>query len=710
VLALAAAASISLAVTAAPAGAVVVTEVPGSTVGLQPRSAPPALVEESTPGEPAEFGNPSGNPVLHANATVAIYWDPTDRYHGDWQHVIDTFLRSVGAESGALVNVFAVDSQYTDRSNQPASYRSTFRGAYTDTDAYPEPGCVDPKPLEAADRITCLTDKQVQEELTSFISQHSLAKGMGTIYYLLTPPGVTVCLDGGGAGGHCSDYVGVPGESSYEHSFCSYHADISPTNPTQGDANTILYGMIPWTAGGLGDSHLGPEDQQRRAFDCQDGGFDPSSLPLPEKKESPKTKNAKEEEEFNEKNLEEKEAQVRKEELEGPHQEEPNQIGRGPDGGYDTGLADLIINQIAVEQQNIVTDPLLDAWQDSVRNEATDECRNRFALTTGGGSAANEQTGAGTLSNQSLHGNSYYLNDAFNLAALRLGYPGVACLTGVTLVPQFTAPTPVNAGETVAFDGMESTISLNAGISFSSGGAPQPNYATYLWNFGDGTPGLSGYAPGAPACSAPWLSPCAASAFHSYTYGGTYEVTLTVTDVGGNSASVTHPVTIVGPAAPSPGGGSGASGAGAGAGTGSTGSTGASGGAAAGSITPTVTAAVSSHSLRTVLRRGLVVRYSVSERVTGHFDVLLARSLARRLGLHGLTATGLATGTPPQVVIGKAILVTTAGGRNTATIQFSKATASRLRRLHGVSLMLRLIVRNASTRSATVITTVTLTR
>src|SRR5207244_12264176 len=65
------------------------------------------------------------------------------------------------------------------------------------------------------------------------------------------------------------------------------------------------------------------------------------------------------------------------------------------------------------------------------------------------------------------------------------------------------------------------------------------------------------------------------------------------------------------------------------------------------------------------LRHGLVVRYSVSERVTGHFEVLLATSLARRLRLHGPNASGLATGTPPQTVIGKAFLVTAAGGRNT---------------------------------------------
>ncbi len=61
-------------------------------------------------------------------------------------------------------------------------------------------------------------------------------------------------------------------------------------------------------------------------------------------------------------------------------------------------------------------------------------------------------------------------------------------------------------------------------------------------------------SPAPPTCEAPWLSPCAASTFHSYQYGGTYSVTLTVTDVDGNKTSVTHEVTVVGPPPPAPAG------------------------------------------------------------------------------------------------------------------------------------------------------------
>jgi hypothetical protein len=715
-----------------PAGAIVTT-VESTSVGLQPRSTSlPLWVFEHPPGQ-VEFANPTGNPVVGASNTYAIYWDPTDHYHGDWQHVIDTFFKSMGAASGSLASVFAVDAQYTDAANHRALYKTTFEGAYTDTNSYPVSGCEDPHPLEAKDLIgpvveknhtpVCVTDKQIQQELEQFLVQHSLARGMGTIFYLLTPPGVTVCLDAGGPSGHCSDYK--PSEESYLNSFCSYHSDVSPTNPTSGDPNTILYGVIPWTAGGLADGHLTAKDELIPAYDCQDGGYDPSSKPI-EEPERKKEKTVKEEEELAEKSPAERAKQELKEYLEGPHQQEPNQAPcPTPDGYCDTGLADLIVNQISVEQQNIVTNPLLNAWHDLANSkEATDECRNFFAPVLGGSVSANEDTFAGALFNQSLGGNNYYLNTAFNLASQELPYPGIGCLTGIRLEPKFTAPHPVNANEVAGFDGMESDITLNAGVVFSPEGVPHTTYATYTWNFGDGSPPVSGYAAGAPSenspavspCVAPWESPCAASTFHTYQYGGTYTVTLTVTDVGGNTASFSEPTTVVGPSPPSssPSGGT------------------PSGGGAASTLAPLTTmaappaqtaapsptpapvlgAVVQSKSLKKAVRSGLSVRYTANEQVAGSIQVLLDATTAKRLGVHGATATGLPAGTPRSIVVGTAVLVTTRAGQGTIRVKFSARTAARLKHVRKLKVTLRLFARNASRQSpqtTTLLSTVVLT-
>jgi PKD domain len=718
-----------------------VEEVAGTKVGLQPREIARywegpvernGLGESESNAAAKSFNNNPNDadhpgPVMHSVATYAVYWDPQDYYHGDWQGLIDGFLANLESAGGQLNSVFAVDEQYVDATNKPTTSDSAFHGAYTDTNPYPETeNCADPRPwtfgvpLLMSSAPVCLTNKQIQAQLKTFISeQHGLPKGMGTIYYVMTPPGVTVCLDGGGSTGHCSEFEGTISEietdenekkekenhsetyvepsqyKSYKQSFCSYHSDVNPSGES-GGPETILYAVIPWIAGGTGDAHLAREDWFQ-SYDCQDGGFEPGIQPNGE--------------------LQEKESD--------PKEQEPNQLGteRGPDGSFDHGLADLIINQIAVEQQDTITDPLLNGWQDPVGNEVTDECRNSFFVTPGGSVTASPWTLAGTLFNQTYEGGSYYINDAFNLAALRLPYPAIPCLHEIALEPQFTAPSTANAGEIIGFDGMESNITLDSAYGFTSSGATKANYPTFTWNFGDGSPEVSGYAPGAPSknspesspCAEPWLTPCAASTFHSYQYGGTYNVTLTVKDVGGNVASITEPITIVGPSPPSPeptpGGGSSTSSPG-------TSSTGASSGTNTGSPpgqpakpaipAPVAVQAVSHTSVKKAIRKGLVVRYQVNEQVTGRFNVLLAAKLAKRIGLHLPLAHGLPAGTPPQEIVGHALLITTRGGRGTIKIKFGRVTGKRLRRLHRASLLLQLNLRNAAGGTTTVLSKIKL--
>ena len=621
--------------------------------------------------EPEKFDNAAENPVLHESAVYAIYWDPTYHYHNDWKALIDGFFQQLGGASGITSDVFAVDTQYTDSSNVPAYNRVGFRGAYTDTTPYPSSECEDPRALEEdkahkTGPLACLTSEQVAAQLDAFVSAHKLERGMKTVYYLLTPPGVTVCLDKGGPTGHCSDFEASEEEfetqnfttKSFTNSFCSYHADINPGGLPSGDGNTLLYGVIPWIAGGKEDGQLASADQTEAPY-CQDGGFDPTTSPI-----------------------EQHEAK--------PHEQEPNQAAcPSPDGFCDTGLADLEITQVASEQQDIVTDPLLNAWKDPAGNEATDECRNFFAPASG---TSNQQLGAG----------KYYLNDAFNLAALRLNYPGVPCLPGVRVEPKFTAPTPVSTGVVVGFDGGESDITLNAAIGFA-GAKDTNNYAKLTWNFGDETPEVTGYAPGSPACEAPWSSECAESVFHTYQYAGTYNVKLTVLDVGGNSTSVTQPITVVGLARPLSGG--------------SAGST--SGGSSGGKNPVTSTAVpaaqavakIARSSLHGALSKGLLVDYYVSEQVTGHFEVLLNSKLAHQLGITGAPAVGLPAGSQAEIVIGRALLVTLKGGHSATRIKFYPRVAKLLGHVKTLFLELRLVVHNAATQNpatTTVMTTVTL--
>jgi hypothetical protein len=597
-----------------------------------------------------------GGPVIPASVTYAIYWDPVGAFHSGWVNLIDRYLHDVGAASGSLGNIFSLNGQYTETGGVRASYESTFRGAYTDTQPYPANGCVEPN-----GQPVCLSDEQVRAELKRFIQANHLPTGIDVIYFLLTPPAVTVCTDNGGKG-NCSDSSaeraeeekGETGSPSATNGICGYHSVVEP-----GSASPIVYGVQPWIAGHAG--HVIPR-----------------SVPV---KTSPPTGAT----------LACQNGQVLVEPNQKPEKEKPE--------SFENGLADVIINGLSIEQDDIVVDPLLNGWYQNGSNaEQSDMCQQVFNPVSGEEIPKTpETTRALPISNETINGNPYYLQWALSSAGITSGKYTI-CWQGTELIPRFTATNPVNNSDIVAFDANESALSLDANIT---GLGPEEPYLapSYKWEFGDGTPAVSGIAE--------------ASVFHTYQYGGVYQVTLTVTDSGGNTASTSQVITVVGP--PPPGSGSGSPGTATPATPGS--SSGATGSGLGQGAQPTIpgpaaTQVVLTRSLAKILRKGLPVRYSVSEQVTGRFEVLLASAIARRAGIRGPLAAGLPKGSPPAVVIGKALLVTLKGGHNTVKIQFGKHTTERLRRLGKVTVTLRLIVRNAarSPQSTTVLSSVTLGR
>jgi len=666
------------------------------------------------------FENAGGHAVLNGTSIYVVYWDPENVFfeRHEWLTNLDHFFQDMGADSGDLDTALGMLGQYTDRSGDAARYHTVFKESWSDLSPYPTTGnCTDPKALEAGE-ITCLTDAQLREHLENFITAHGLPKGMGSIFYIVTPPGVTVCTNS--ASTSCSDFSASAGEeaseeaasTSYKNSFCSYHGAINPDEATLGDASTILYAVIPWSAGTQGATFVRAKGQASGKYlyakgeQCQDGGW---SFENGEVKREEPTEPSKEQEEIlkHEKGTgKEREALERKLRLEGPHNEEPNQVDKSESTGYAEGLTDLIENQIWIEQADTVTDPLLNAWQNSAHEEVANICQNDFGSVVygegespfEGSTVADEHTEAGTLSNERLTEHRYFLQDLWNL-----GEEG--CGGGVLLNPRFTLPNPVNTGEIIGMTGLESSPGVLAKINYKPNGEEAPrNYAMFTWNFGDGTV-VNGYAPDAPPCESPWSSPCTGSVAHTYTYGGEYPVTLTITDAIGDVASITHVLKVNGPAPPSAAEGSGTPAPSSSAPVVTAPAT------KPGPSAPSAKAVIASRSLRNALKKGLAVSYSVNEQVAGHFEVLLSQSLARKLKVGGAPATGLPAGTPPQLVIAKAVLVTTKGGGSTVHIKFSKKVAARLAKAHDVPLMLRLVVHNANSASpetATVLSAITL--
>lgn len=645
-----------------------VTEIEHQTYGIAPANATSVF----DPYHPLSYG---GGPVVHSSANYVLYWAPQTTptseypegtYSGEWQRIISGFFRDAALESSSegasTSNVFSVVTQYREGPTGAApAYDQSFRGAYTDRSPFP-------KEHNCALGAICLTTAQIRAQLVEYITANSLPTGLNPatgstpIYFVLTPPGVDVCAGEAGASSFCSEPKS-PTEPSLNQ-ICSYHSFVSP----EGKHQTILYAVLPWSAGNYGTAFASPLIS---GSDCQD-----STGVL----------------------------------------QEPNQIGLGPDGEYNAGLADVIVNQAADEQVAILTDPLFNGWRDTEgatgnTDEVPDKCRSDFLgglLPEPPGTSVEKHTEAGKSFNQAISGDHYYLNDEFTQAALYAYYPGVPCINRDNVAPRFTAQAKVGSQQQLTFNTTESDLDL--GI------------AKYNWSFGDGstaevncgarTP-TNGYTPEECTSSSEIGNPNpVASVVHQYAYGGTYEVTLTVIDDGGNKASFSETITVNGPPPPSPepspNGGSSTTSTQTNSSGASAGSTTTSGAAKPSLPAPVAAQAVSATTVGKATRKGLTVRYQVNEQVTGSFNVLLAASVAKRIDLHMPLAHGLPAGTPPQEIVGKALLITTRGGRGTIKIKFGPITGARLRRLHKVSLLLQLNLRNATGGTTTVLSKIAL--
>ncbi|HWY18634.1 MAG TPA: hypothetical protein VNY27_07985 [Solirubrobacteraceae bacterium] len=431
-LALALGAVIALLLTAAPAGAFISGE-----FGLQQRK--PVWVRHG----PLQYHN---GKVIHASDSYAIYWDPLELYNSEWMRLIDGYFRNVGAASGSLGNVFALNAQYGEAGygtgpaasalakEAHAASQSTFRGAYTATDSYPSSGnCTEPA------GVVCLTDQEIKTELQKVIKSGALPGTTGTVpgarstpvYYILTPPGVTVCA-GASSPSTCSNSATLETEAQEikeakvahhaETGICGYHSAINP-----GGATPVVYAVQPWVAGYAGlfaesGSPLTTTGTSADVLACQDNSV----------------------------------------------LEEPNQLsGQNPFAYFGAGLADVIIGDLANEQSNIVVNPLLNGWYQNASAaeqgfpEQGDMCQFDFGPPPKSPPTPNPETHAASVSNEGVGGGSYYLHWAFNSAGFLTGKDTAGCWQGATLEPHITAPNPVNVGDVIGLDANESGITLD---------------------------------------------------------------------------------------------------------------------------------------------------------------------------------------------------------------------------------------------------------
>ena len=202
----------------------------------------------------------NGGPVMPSNTDYMVLWSPSGSgaYPAGYVSGLEQYFQDLAHDSGGTQNVDSVSSQYQDLTGAFARYQTTFGGVLLDTNAYPTSACptgpsnsfVSPPETVTA----CLTDPQIQTELTSYVTGLGLPTDLSHEYFLLPPPGVESCFsadpNASPAYGGCS--AGEPLNFAF---FCAYHQNttLSPM---------LLYANDPFDAtNGL----------------CQDGN-DPNGL------------------------------------------------------------------------------------------------------------------------------------------------------------------------------------------------------------------------------------------------------------------------------------------------------------------------------------------------------------------------------------------------------------------------------------------------
>ena len=166
-----------------------------------------------------------GGPVMHSDANYSVYWEPSGySTSASYKTVIDGYFANVGAASGATSNDYSVATQYYDNGGSIA-YQASFGKRIVDSTPYPASGCT------STGGQPCLTDAQMQSELSTLISNQGLPQGTGTIYYIFTPPNVATCFDSTGT--DCSS-----GGAHFD--YCAYHSSLGS------GSGTTLYAVMPY--------------------------------------------------------------------------------------------------------------------------------------------------------------------------------------------------------------------------------------------------------------------------------------------------------------------------------------------------------------------------------------------------------------------------------------------------------------------------------
>jgi hypothetical protein len=165
-----------------------------------------------------------GGKIMRSSTTYAIFWKPGKLQTGTAATMSSTYVPLVSryfADVGGsgLLNSTSQYYQVAGGVKTFATPASGFGGSYTDTSPYPASGCVD-----TATRGNCLSDAQIQAEVTKAIAAKGWTPGPTREFFLFTARGEGSCQSG-----HCA-FV----------DYCAYHWKFAL------NGKTVIYANMPY--------------------------------------------------------------------------------------------------------------------------------------------------------------------------------------------------------------------------------------------------------------------------------------------------------------------------------------------------------------------------------------------------------------------------------------------------------------------------------
>lgn len=632
-----------------------------------------------------------GGPVMHQNETFTLEWEgqAPNSYWSTTKDYVQNYLGDVAEASGQLVNPYSDTTQYWDGNSvaDRAAYSSAFGGGCEDNGTAncqfgSETGSGPGNPLPSTSDCTvsgdniyggtsgggpatvqnnlCITDSDIQSEVKSLIDNDGLIShtqpGHTPLVTVMTPPGVVVCLNS-------------------DDKLCSANSQLAPPPPvltTTGTGGSITAGTYQVET--TYETTTGETTSSASASIITTGGTSEITIASPPSEPNVTGWYAYVTQPNGTTYVRQGGLQTTGQSL--TLSNPPSGTGSTPPVGgsvYCSYHSDLVDPQSGQTVSYVVqpwtaftacdepdVPPLAaNASPETLEQNAGMRLVSPLSQSSisaivnpqlngwygNDGLELDDQNSCQPLSNQldafsfgSSGQGTYYLQRESNNTAVVDNDPYTydGCLPEDVLAPTFVAPSAISLGDTIDLDGSDTASSLDI------------TNANYKWNFGDGTTGTG------------------PSVEHTYSAAGDYTVTLTVTDRGDNTATVSETVAVLGatglPAPPS----------------------------GAPTATPnaktngalTVRIQLMPESLRQILRSGITVQVKSNAQANGLAWVYISRAMARRLHLR--------VGRSPIVVIGEGTVWQVKDGTVTLHLRLSGRVAKRLKKVKRATLNVRL--------------------